>query len=127
MSPGRVANLHWLPLDPGLLSCLQSGYWGKFNSSKKLPLGKPLPAHMTDKEYINLRKWLLAGSGQVLEAGTKGVLLCLAQEQPHGSGIDHVFLLCHRLGVVGWQADGLQNRGAVTSRASGLGSFVRPF
>lgn len=82
---------------------------------------------MTDKEYINLRKWLLAGSGQVLEAGTKGVLLCLAQEQPHGSGFDHVFLLCHRLGVVGWQADGLQNRGAVTSRASGLGNFVRPF
>lgn len=77
---------------------------------------------MTDKEYINLRKWLLAGSGRVLGAGTKGVLLCLAREQPHRSGIDHVLLLCHRLGVAGR----LQNRGAITSWASGLGSFVRP-
>lgn len=66
---------------------------------------------MTDKEHINLRKWLLAGSGRVLEAGTKGVLLCLAREQPYRSGIDHILLLCHGLGVVGWQADRLQNRG----------------
>lgn len=63
---------------------------------------------MVDKEYINLRKWLLAGSEPVLEAGTKGVLLCLARGQPHRSGIDRVLPLCHSGGravVVAEQTD----------------------
>jgi hypothetical protein len=94
---------------------------GKFNSSKKLPLGKPLPAHMVDKEYINLRKWLLAGSEPVLEAGTKGVLLCLAGGQPHGPGIDHVLPLCHsRGGVVGAEQADCRINGLLLPGLSGL-------
>lgn len=55
---------------------------------------------MVNKEYINLRKWLLPGREPVLEAGTKGVLLCLAGGQPHRSGTDHVLPLCHGGGGV---------------------------
>lgn len=92
----------------------------KSNSSKKLPLGKPLPAHMADKERINLTKWLPAGSGPVLEAGTRGVVLCLAREQPHRSGINHVLLLCHSLGL---------GRGGVAGRqtAESKGSYFLGF
>lgn len=94
---------------------------GKFNSSKKLPPGKPLPAHMVDKEFINLRKWLLAGSEPVLEAGTKGVLLCLARGQPHGSGIDPVLPLCHsRGGVVAAERIDCRIQGLLLPRLPGL-------
>lgn len=108
-----------LPPDLGLLGCLQSSYWRNPILPRSSPWENP-SQHMADKECINLTKWLPAGSGPVLEAGTRGVVLCLAREQPHRSGINHVLLLCHSLGL---------GRGGVAGRqtAESKGSYFLGF